>query len=60
MLDSESVDLEMDRHDIVDTFCDESQSENWEDIVVKADPRFASDMYSYGYNNLIRVNIYIR
>ena len=60
MLESDSVDLEMDREEMVGTFCDEDNTENWVDIVDKASPEFAADMYTYGYNNLVRVNVYIR
>lgn len=60
MLESESVDLEMFRGRLVDTFCDEDKIENWVDIVDKASPKFKSDMYSYGQKNLVRVNVFIR
>ena len=32
ILESDSVDLEQDRQIMVDTFCNEDMSENWEDI----------------------------
>ena len=60
ILESDSVDLEQDRKNMIDTFCDEDMTENWENIADMAPPWFVDDMYRYGKDNLIRVNVFIR
>ena len=54
------MDLEQDRKNMIDTFCDEDMTENWENIADMAPPWFVDDMYRYGKDNLIRVNVFIR
>ena len=56
----DKYDLEADRQKVVETYCNEDKTENWEVAVKASDKKFIKDMYEYGKENLLRVHVYLR
>ena len=58
-IDNQQVDLEFDRHPVLETFCAEGKEENWEDILGEVPEEFVRDINSYAKENLIKLRVFI-
>ena len=58
-IDNQQVDLEFDRHPVLETFCAEGEEENWEDILGEVPEEFVKDINSYAKENLIKLRVFI-
>ena len=58
-IDNPLVDLEFDRHPVLETFCAEGKAENWEDIFEEVQEEYVKDINSYAKENLIKLRVFI-
>ena len=59
MIDDSKYNLEWSRQTIVNTFCDEDQAENWQDIMDGASAEFLTELYTYASKNLVKMHLFI-
>ena len=58
-IDNQQVDLEFDRHPVLETFCADGAEENWEDIFEEVSEEYVKDINSYAKENLIKLRVFI-
>ena len=58
-IDNPLVDLEFDRHPVLETFCADGKAENWEDIFEELPEEYVKDINSYAKENLIKLRVFI-
>ena len=59
IIDNPQVDLEFDRHSVLEGFCAEGKEENWEDLFVDLPAEYVKDINSYAKDNLIKLRVFI-
>ena len=59
IIDNPQVDLEFDRHPVLEGFCAEGKEENWEDLFVDLPAEYVKDINSYAKDNLIKLRVFI-
>ena len=58
-IDNQLVDLEFDRHPVLESFCADGKEENWEDIFSDVPDQYVKDINSYAKENLIKLRVFI-
>ena len=59
LIDSQDLDLEIDRHPVLQAFCHPDKEENWEDLFENVPDNFVEDINTYARNNLIKLRLFI-
>ena len=59
IIDNPLVDLEFDRHPVLEGFCAEGKEENWEDLLVDVPEEYVKDINAYAKENLIKLRVFI-
>ena len=59
LIDSQELDLELDRHPVLQAFCHPDKEENWEDLFEYVPDNFVEDINTYARDNLIKLRVFI-
>ena len=51
--------MELDRHTVLNTYCDREKEENWEDLFDDVPDDFVENINSYAKDNLIKLRVFI-